>query len=272
MRMPTDSHCGINFSKSSMFCDARYRTGCLLCTAAVACIVVIGDGHVLPAANQFSLSVTQKSESSWVIITIVSVIIASWSIVNCWLWAVKKSMTAEFFSDDEGVFGASKLMSVNVGISANVGVSLNVGASDSLGIGISKSLGNGNAADMTSDCDVGASGVGALRRDGSMRPRLLRARINGTRNSAGRSVGKVIGISTSSGPRLGVSDSGVGVASGVVAGLTKDGIVILGTGIVINGFLFRIISVVVAMYNGKADKIKIPNTKPGKPRNWARIR
>lgn len=102
---------------------------------------------------------------------------------------------------------------------------------------------------------------------------LLRARINAKRNSAGISGGSSVGVSASSGPRAGVSDSGSGVEAGSAgAGLNKAGILIFGIGIVIRGFLVRTISVVVATYNGNAARIKMPNTKPGNPRNWARIR
>lgn len=97
--------------------------------------------------------------------------------------------------------------------------------------------------------------------------------MNAKRNSAGISGGKSVGASTSSGPRVGVSDSGSGVGAGsVVVALNKAGILIFGIGIVIKGFFVRTISVVVATYNGNAANIKMPNTNPGNPRNWARIR
>ena len=102
---------------------------------------------------------------------------------------------------------------------------------------------------------------------------LLRARINAKRNSAGISGGSSVGVSASSGPRAGVSDSGSGVEAGSAgACLNKAGILIFGIGIVIRGFLVRTISVVVATYNGNAARIKMPNTNPGNPRNCARIR
>lgn len=102
---------------------------------------------------------------------------------------------------------------------------------------------------------------------------LLRARMNAKRNSAGMSGGRSVGVSSSSGPRVGVSDSVSGVGAGSAgAGLNNAGILIFGIGIVIRGFFVRTISVVVATYNGNAARIKMPNTKPGKPRNWARIK
>lgn len=98
------------------------------------------------------------------------------------------------------------------------------------------------------------------------------------RNSAGMSGGNSVGISTASGPSSGVSDVVGGVGStGVGIGVGSNSakiffMFILGNGIVISDFLLRIISVVVAMYNGNAASNKIPNTKPGNPRSWARNR
>ena len=42
-----------------------------------------------------------------------------------------------------------------------------------------------------------------------------------------------------------------------------------GNGILKSGFFVRKIIFVVAMYIGIAAKIKMPKTKPGKPRSWA---
>ena len=58
----------------------------------------------------------------------------------------------------------------------------------------------------------------------------------------------------------------------VGADFKKVGILICGMGIVIRGFFVRTISVVVAMYKGNAARINMPKTKPGNPRNCARIR
>ena len=82
-----------------------------------------------------------------------------------------------------------------------------------------------------------------------------------------------MGVSTSSGPKVGVSDSDWGIgADSVDADFKKVGILIFGMGIVISGCLVRTISVVVATYKGNAARINMPKTKPGKPRNCARIR
>lgn len=61
--MPLDSHCSIRFSKSIMFVAPRYKIGSRLFAVAMFNRVIIGDVFVLPAANQFSVSATQKSES-----------------------------------------------------------------------------------------------------------------------------------------------------------------------------------------------------------------
>lgn len=141
---------------------------------------------------------------------------------------------------DWSVSPSSKFISVNVGI-----------AFDSSGVGmlISKSVGNGSEV---SSATIGVSICGgvvvnALNADVCMRPTLLRARIKAKRNSAGMSSGRGAGISTSSGPSVGVSDSGVGSGVGSAGvGFKNAGTVIFGMGIVINGFLVRMISVVVA--------------------------
>ena len=49
-----------------MFVAPRYKTGFRLFAVAMFNRVIIGDGFVLPAANQFSVSATQKSESECV--------------------------------------------------------------------------------------------------------------------------------------------------------------------------------------------------------------
>lgn len=53
-----------------------------MCLLAISKINLIGDGRVLPAANQFSLSVTQKSLSSCEIMAYLSVMITSSMVVN----------------------------------------------------------------------------------------------------------------------------------------------------------------------------------------------
>ena len=80
--MPLDSHSGIRVSKSRMFCAPRYNTGVTLCSFAMATTDAIGDGLVLPVANQLSGSVTQKSLSVCAIIACLSVIIISFVVVK----------------------------------------------------------------------------------------------------------------------------------------------------------------------------------------------
>lgn len=102
-----------------------------------------------------------------------------------------------------------------------------------------------------------------------MRPRLLRLRIKTERNSAGMSLGSSVGV----GDVVAVVGVGSGAGSGAGGGDCKNvGILIFGVGIVIRGFLVRIISVIVAIYKGNAASNIIPKTNPGKPRNCARIR
>lgn len=71
--MPADCHSGISLSMFIMFIDARYIAGARLCTVAAFVTAIIGDGHVRPVANQFSISGTQKSESECVIMACLSV-------------------------------------------------------------------------------------------------------------------------------------------------------------------------------------------------------
>ena len=130
--MPSDSHCGINVSMSIMFVSAKYNTGVTLCWDAIVFIVVIGDGFVLPVANQFSLSTTQKSESSCVAIACVFVTMMSSIISNSMFLLFKYSVIYDFVVSGSFV---SKLKSVNVGM-----VSESVCDSGSM----SKSVGNGN--------------------------------------------------------------------------------------------------------------------------------
>ena len=74
---PIDSHCGIRVSKSIMLVADRYRAGFNPFSLAIWHATETGDWRTLPVANQFSLSVTQKSWSLCVAITCVSVIIKS---------------------------------------------------------------------------------------------------------------------------------------------------------------------------------------------------
>lgn len=205
--------------------------------------MAIGDGHARPAANQLSVSATQKSESLCVMMAWVSVMITSPSVENSLSCLVRCTISSRL---SFGLLGAlsiasSKFISVNVGMLASV---------SGAGMSMSKSVGSGNASAMISGA-LGVLGIvvgcGALNADVWIRPMLLRARINAKRNSAGMSSGSSAGASTSSGPSAGVSDSGDGSGAGGGAGFRNAGILILGNGIVISGFLVRIIKVVVAM-------------------------
>lgn len=105
---------------------------------------MIGDGHVLPAANQLSESATQKSGSECVIMACVSVITMLSAILNvrpefdkCWV----RSSMVDLSDCDVGVsvLGTSspKVMSVNVGADVNSVAGISTG--------MSKSEGNGNS-------------------------------------------------------------------------------------------------------------------------------
>ena len=113
--IPSDSHCGISVSISIIFCSARYKTGFTLCCSATDFTANIGDGFVLPLANQFSLSTTQKSESlcvtiAWFLVTMISSIMLYSVLVS-----FKYSVTFEEFVSVLFSSLSSKLKSVNVG-------------------------------------------------------------------------------------------------------------------------------------------------------------
>lgn len=90
---------------------------------------------------------------------------------------------------------------------------------------------------------------------------------NSDGNSAGRSSWGGVGASSFFSSSFGAS----GVGGLISVGCMRDQIFFVkpGTGIVNRGFLVRIINVVVAMYNGSAASISMPNTNPGKPCSWA---
>ena len=171
------------------------------------------------------------------------------------------------------VSGSSKSMSWKTGAKFIVFISVS-----KLSDGISKSFGSGNsfAGCVTGVVAAGISDVlfVAVMRDVSkteccMGPILLWARINGMRNSSGILCGNSFVFIS-----LGVLDSGAGcivsvAVDGAGAGSAGTGSIIFGNGIVNSGAFLRIIIVVVAMYNGIADSINNPNTKPGNPRNFA---
>lgn len=77
--IPSDVHVCFKESMSRMFSDARYIAGVFLCSWAMFTASVIGDVRTLPAANQFSVSTTQKSGSLCVAMAWVSVITMSFS-------------------------------------------------------------------------------------------------------------------------------------------------------------------------------------------------
>lgn len=153
---------------------------------------MIGDGWTRPAANQFSVSATQKSSSLCVIMACVSVITMLPSIENLRLFWVRYSINVELSqvlsggdSDvPEYSGGVSSLMSSSKFISVKVGIVLNSGISISFGVlsdsSRSKSVGNGNASDIcllaNSGCGIGVATE--LNADVCRRPTLLRARIN----------------------------------------------------------------------------------------------
>ena len=77
--MPAFSHSLRFLSNSIMFVAPRYKIGLTPCSAAVANNVVIGDSRVCPDANHIGSSIIQKSSSSCVAITALSVNIISLS-------------------------------------------------------------------------------------------------------------------------------------------------------------------------------------------------
>lgn len=65
-----------------MFVVPKYKIARTLCSAAVARKCSIGDGRVLPAANQIGSSIIQKSLSLCTAIAAVSVMIISSSVIS----------------------------------------------------------------------------------------------------------------------------------------------------------------------------------------------
>lgn len=115
--------------------------------------MIIGDGHTRPAANQLSMSATQKSGSLCVIMACVSVIITFSSVEYVFLFSVRYLINCElsFGAVCVSLFGSgsSKFISVNVGVISISGV----------GMFVSKSVGNGNDVALIS-CVLDVSGVG----------------------------------------------------------------------------------------------------------------
>lgn len=180
-------------------------------------------------------------------------VVVKWFIISELSTAVSKSGAG--MSSASGVSsvvsGASKFISVNVGVSVKAGISS--------GMSRSKSNGIGNESDSVSDISGWGAAVGIvdflsmeLKMDVCDVPTLWRARINATRNSSGRSGGNSAGVFSASGPSDGVSDFvGVSVVTGESADWGKAfrnvGIFICGNRIVISGFFVRIIKVVLAI-------------------------
>lgn len=211
----------------------------------------------------------------------VSVIIMSPSVVyglpvafRCDVSGLMSAVYSEMCGAASGVGagdGVSKFISVNTG-AGWYDMSLNSGMSD---MSMSKSAGNGTVSGVMSvvplstgvGCVVGAD-VGCFGAGMSSIEIFCFARKNAVCISAGISDGNAGGG--------GMSDfvsSGSGVGAGDAAGAAVRNIAgIFGVGIVINGFLSRIINVVVAIYSGNAANINIPNTKPANPCNSARIK
>lgn len=176
--------------------------------------------------------------------------------------------------------GTSKSMSLNTGpdIVSNGLSGYCTLLYSSSGVLMSKSVGSGNSPGCAAFCsgvcgvDAGGNGVACLlvvvAGDNDCRA-LARSRANknGARNSPGNPCGSSAGgvFSVAVG---GVATTGGAAACGVSAGV---GVINAGSDIVISGFFVRIITVIVAIYNGSAAKINMPNTKPPKPRSCARI-
>ena len=172
------------------------------------------------------------------------------------------------------VGSVSKFMSVNVG-ALNAGRPPD-GSKSASPMSMSKSVGNGSSVNWSSFCFCcGVSGFSAAFCSGAglpygwsklvwpMATMCSRLRRKCGRNSLGISFGNGVG-----------AGSGVAAFSSVdsveaAAGLANSFLMRSGTGMVNSGFLLRITNVVVATYRGRAANIKMPKTKPGKPRNWA---
>lgn len=136
--------------------------GVRLCFEAAFWTAIIGDGHMRPAANQLSVSATQKSGSLCVMMACVSVMTILSSVEYALLFSVRYLINSElsFVSVCVSVSdsGSSKFISVNVGIVSISGV----------GISKSKSVGNGNdVSSIFCVSDMLGTGVcwGALNAD-----------------------------------------------------------------------------------------------------------
>lgn len=116
--------------------------------------------------------------------------------------------------------------------------------------------------------------MGWLNADRCSGVMFIRARMYAVRNSDGNSSGSVSLSDLSA-----VADFSSSFSASLCGGLISVGciwsqmpLINAGIGTEKSGFLVRIINVVLAIYNGNAANTNMPNTKPGKPRNSARIR
>lgn len=216
------------------------------CSCAAFKTAAIGEGRVLPVANQLSSSTTQKSGSLCVTIACVFVIVISESFV--------------FFSSSVSSSSSSKFISEKVGI--DIGDSSNASSS-----WMSKSVGSGK----TSVAVEFVSGAGSLFSGLVNFIGCSFARANALRISSGISSDNVSSVFLSavfcSAVGAGVVFSGCVFVVGIFIFLIHFGI-----GISNNGLFCFVISALVAMYNGPAASIIMPKTKPAKPCNSACIR
>lgn len=174
---------------------------------------------------------------------------------------------------DCAIFVSASMFAVSaVGVLSSKFMSENTGANDGVASTSSKLLGNGNSpAGCNSGVVAGVFDVlcGAVmllmsNADFGAAPPCTRARTNAGRNSVGIIFCGVVSVGVVS---TGSCDTGSGAAVADVSSGT--GCINFGSDSVNNGFFVRKMILVVAMYNGIAANINMPNTKPGKPRRWA---
>lgn len=143
--------------------------------------------------------------------------------------------------------------------------------SKSVGNGISVSSVSGAGAEISVTGEVTSMGwLNAERCSGVI---FICARMYAVRNSDGNSGGRVfasVSFLFSAFSSLFSGDAGGFIKVGCIC--DHNFFIKSGTGMLNSGFFVRIINVVLAMYNGSAASINMPNTKPGNPRNSARIR
>lgn len=271
-------------SKSIMFVAPRYSTGLKFNSAARARTAATGLGHVRPVANHVSSSAIQKSVSTCAAIITSSDIMNSPSVFAfrpiatsvpikslfvdvCCGGGVSESFPVAGCSGTGLSSVVSKLISVNSGM-ADKGVVKSEAPS------VSKSVGRGKSEAFSSIVRMSSAGadsgfVTADTSNADIAWRILsprRMRINAWRSSVGISGGR--GGSTAgfvSGAGGSGCAGGTGAGAGVGGGGTNARFIMLGMEMENRNFLFRIITVVVAMYIGMAARIKIPNTNPPNP-------